>query len=48
MGPHYAEAAVMKTTLLFFSHINFTHEKISHAFNIPRKISELMKCLPEK
>ena len=34
MSPHYAEAAFMKTILLLFSHMNFTHENISHAFNL--------------
>ena len=37
IGPHYAEAAFMDTILLFFSHINFTHEKMMHAFNLPWK-----------
>ena len=32
MVPHYAEAAYLKTILLFFSHKNSTHEKISYAF----------------
>ena len=35
IGLHYAEAAFMKTILFLFSHLNFTHEKISHAFNLP-------------
>ena len=32
--PHYGEATFMKTMLLLFSHINFTHENISNAFDL--------------
>ena len=39
MCPYYAEAAqhisiILLTILLFFSHMSFTHEKISHASNL--------------
>ena len=44
MVPHYAETAFMKTILLLFSHMNFTHKKISHAFNLRRKVLQLLKC----
>ena len=37
MVPHYAEAAFMKTILFLFSHMNFTHEKMSNALNLPWK-----------
>ena len=43
MGPHYAEAAFMKTIIFLFSHMNLTHEKVSHAFNIPLKFLQLLK-----
>ena len=33
--PHYAEAVFMKTIFLLFSHMNFTHVKILHAFSLP-------------
>ena len=38
MLPHYAETAYMKTIFLLFSYMNFTHEKISHTFNLPSTI----------
>ena len=34
MIPHYAETAFMETRPLLFSHMYFTQEKLSHAFNI--------------
>ena len=48
IDPHYAEAAFMKTTLFLFSHMNFTHEKISHTFNLSLPFLQLLKCSPEK
>ena len=38
MGPDYAGAAFMKTILLPFSRMNFTHEKISYAFILNIKL----------
>ena len=34
---HYTEAAFMTTIVLLFSHMNFTDENISYAFNQPWK-----------
>ena len=48
MDPHYAKAPFMKTKLLLFLHENFTHEKISHTFNLPSTFSQLLKCSSEK
>ena len=55
MGTHYVEAAFIKTILLIFLHMNFTHGKISHAFQSTMKHFETVEmftrkitCLQEK
>ena len=47
-GLHYAEAAFTKIILWLFSHVNFTHERITQVFNPPWTILHLLKCTPEK